>query len=459
MLDMDDEQKLPVKVKLGFGIGDLGGNLYFTVIAFWLLNYFTDTVGIAAGMAGIAVAIGKIWDAVTDPLMGYISDRTKSRWGRRRPYLLFGSFVWFIAMIILFTNPGLSNSTALFIWAVAAFCFLSTAFTVVNVPYSSLTPELTKDYHERSSLNGYRAVFMVVGTLIGAGAALPLVNALPNKNIGFSVMGAFFGALMMGAALITFSSVREPKLALASQPKTDFLKSYLNVFKTKPFLIILFTYMLNLIAVSVVSGSMIYYFKYIHDNEGLTTVALLILLVTAMIFIPLAVLISKKIGKKTTYAVGMLIIALACILVFALGHELGIVFVFVMMFVAGVGLSTTYPMPWSMIPDTVEYGYLQSGERQEGGYYGIWTFFSKAGQGLAVLFSGLVLQGTGYVAEAVQTDLAQLGIRLLIGPVTALFFAGAAFLLLFYPLNEKRYQELQEKIKVMEKQRGIQSTQ
>jgi len=300
-------------------------------------------------------------------------------------------------------------------------------------------------------------VFMVIGTLIGAGAALPLVGALPNKNIGFSVMGAVFGALMMGAALTTFASVREPKLVSAAQPKTGFFKSYLYVFKTKPFIIVLLTYMMNMIAVTVVSGTMIYYFKYIHDNEALTTVALLILLVTAMIFIPVAVLVSKRIGKKTTYAVGMLIISLACMLVFALGHELGVVFVFVMMFVAGLGLSTTYPMPWSMVPDTVEYGYLQSGERREGGYYGIWTFFSKGGQGLAIAVSGLILHRTGYVAEAAQTGLAQLGIRLLIGPVTALFFAGAAFMLLFYPLNEKRYQELQDKIKAMEKERGIRS--
>jgi Na+/melibiose symporter-like transporter len=112
-------------------------------------------------------------------------------------------------------------------------------------------------------------------------------------------------------------------------------------------------------------------------------------------------------------------------------------------------------MPWSMVPDTVEYGYLQSGERREGGYYGIWTFFSKGGQGLAIAVSGWVLTGTGYVAEAVQTDLARLGIRFLVGPVTALFFVAAAVLLVFYPLNEQRYAELQEKIKAMEKERGI----
>jgi len=457
---MDENQKLPVKVKLGFGIGDVGGNLYFTVVAFWLLNYFTDTVGLAAGIAGIAFGIGKVWDAVTDPLMGYISDRTRSRWGRRRPYLLFGSFVWFIAMIILFTNPQLSNPAALFVWAVAAYCFLSTAFTVVNVPYSSLTPELTKDYHERSSLNGYRAVFMVIGTLIGAGAALPLVNALPNRNIGFSVMGIVFGGIMMGATLVTFFSVREPKLIEAAKPKTNFLKSYLCVFKTRPFIFILLTYMMCMIGVSIVSATMIYYFKYIQEKEVLTTIALLILLVTAMIFIPVAVRISKRIGKKTTYAVGVLIMSGACMLVFALGHQLGVVFVFVMMFIAGIGLSTHYPMPWAMIPDTVEYGYLQTGERMEGGYYGVWTLFSKAAQGLFALpLVGLILQVTGYIPEVAQTPLAQLGIRLMFGPVAGVFFVAAAVLLAFYPLNEQRYAELQEKIKAMEKGRKNQPAQ
>ena len=141
---------------------------------------------------------------------------------------------------------------------------------------------------------------MVIGTLIGAGAALPLINALPNRNIGFSVMGVAFGTIMMGATLVTFFSVREPGLTTAAKPKTGFFKSYATVFKTKPFIIILLTYMMCMIAISIVSATMIYYFKYIHNRENLTTVALLILLVTAMIFIPVAVRISKRIGIRST---------------------------------------------------------------------------------------------------------------------------------------------------------------
>jgi GPH family glycoside/pentoside/hexuronide:cation symporter len=443
-------QKLPVRVKLGFGVGDLGGNLYYTLIAFWMLYYLTDTVGIAAGLAGSVISIGKFWDAITDPMMGYISDRTRSRWGRRRPYLLFGSFPWFAAMIFMFTNPRLQSQAGLFAWGVIAYCLLSTAFTVVNVPYSSLTPELTKDYHERTSLNGYRSTFMVVGTLLGAGAALPLVNAFPSKSIGFTAMGAIFGALMMGVSLITFFSVREPPLPEKEKSMMGFIKTYVSVLRNKPFLLIVFTYMGNITAVTVVSGIMIYYFKYLFDNEGMTTVGLLILLVTAMLFIPLAVVVSKRIGKKTTYMIGMLIIAAASLVIFFLGHVLGLIFVFVMMFVAGIGLSTTYPMPWSMVPDTVEYGYLQSGERREGGYYGMWTLISKIGQALAIGVSGWILQGSGYVPEVVQGETARLGIRLLLGPVTAIIFVAAVVVLRFYPLNESRYNEVLEKIREKE---------
>lgn len=447
---MDKAERLPLRVKLGFGIGDLGGNLYFTVIAFWLLNYLTDTVGMAAVLAGVVAGIGKAWDAVTDPVMGYISDRTRTRWGRRRPYLLFGALPWLGSMVVMFTNPHLASQGALVAWGVAAFCLLSTAFTVVNVPYSSLTPELTKDYHERTSLNGYRGMFMVIGTLFGAGAALPIVGMLPNKDLGYMAMGAFFGALMAGSSLVTFFAVREPPARTDPKAMAGFFKAYFAVFRNKPFVVIVVTYMLNLTAVAVVSSIMQYYFKYIFGAEAQTTIGLLILLVVAMIFIPVAVIVAKRIGKKTTYAVGMLIIAAACVVIFFLGHRLGMGFVFLMMAVAGIGLSTTYPIPWAMVPDTVEYGYLQTGERREGGYYGMWTFLSKVGQALALGLNGLVLQLSGFVRNVEQTEMAKFGIRFLLGPLTGVIFAGAALLVAFYPLNEKRYNEVLAGIRDME---------
>jgi GPH family glycoside/pentoside/hexuronide:cation symporter len=200
-----------MRTKIGFGVCDLGGNLFFTALGFWALNYLTDTVAIPAAVAGIIIMVGKAWDAFADPVMGYISDRTRTKWGRRRPYIFFGSIPLFFSMWWFFSAPGISSPVLLALWAGFAFALLNTAYTVVNIPYSSLTPELTKDFHERSSLNGYRFGFAVIGTIIGAGAVQPIIGLFGgNKQLGFSMMGLVFGALMLVTAVVTAVSVREP---------------------------------------------------------------------------------------------------------------------------------------------------------------------------------------------------------------------------------------------------------
>ncbi len=457
------ENKLSKKVMVGYGVCDLGGNLFFTAIGIWLMIYLTDTVGIDALWAGAIVAIGKIWDAVTDPVVGYLSDRTKSKMGRRRPYILFGSVPLFIAMIVLFTNPELlasitwnpkDHQTLLFIWGVIAFCFLNTTYTVVNIPYSSLTPELTQDFHERSVLNGYRFGFAVIGTLLAAGAALPIINSFADRNIGFVAMGTIFGGIMMITALITFFSVKEPDVE-RKKLTAGFLETYLKVFKNKPYLIILFAYALHITAITVVMSVAAYYFKYLHGDENLTTIAMVILLVTAMVFIPVSILVSKKLGKKIVYAIGMLTFAFAMVVLFFIGHKFPVYVSFATMFVGGIGIGFTYVPPYAMLPDTVEYDYLISGERTEGAFYSIWTFMLKIGQALALGITGVVLHFTGYLEPVgeeiiVQTDLAQFGIRLLIGPIGAFIFVMAVVVLYFYPINEERYNKILEEIKTME---------
>jgi GPH family glycoside/pentoside/hexuronide:cation symporter len=445
------ENKLTIGVKLGYGVCDLGGNLFFTVVSFWLLNYLTDTVGIAAGVAGIVVLIGKLWDAVTDPVVGHLSDRTQSRWGQRRPYMLFGAVPLFVTMVIMFTNPQLDNPTLLFLWAVLAFCLLNTAYTVVNIPYSSLTPNLTQDYHERSSLNGYRFAFAVVGTLLGAGAALPIVQAFPTRSAGFTVLGTLFGAVMMVTALVTVFSVREK--GGATRPaglSSGFLKSYGHVVRNKPFRVLLVVFALHITAVTVVSGILVYYFKYIYNNEPMTTVGLLLLLGTAVLFIPVSVLAARRFGKKPVYWAGLSIVALACLLVFFVGHILGMTAMFVLMVLAGIGFGGIYSTPWAMVPDTVEYDFLETGERREGAYYGVWTFMTKIGQALAVGISGLMLELTGYVPEVSQEPLALLGIRLVAGPIPAAIFVLAALALIRYPLDEESYNQIMEAIRKRE---------
>ncbi len=435
--------KLPVRTKLGFGVADLGGNLFFTAMGFWSLNYLTDTVAIPAAVAGAAVMVGKLWDAVTDPMMGFISDRTRTRWGRRRPYLLFGSVPLFLSMWFFFTNPHIASPLWSAVWAAFALCFLNTAYTVVNIPYSALTPEMTQDYHERSSLNGYRFGFAVLGTILGAGAVLPIIGLFKTRDAGFSAVGAVLGIVMAVTALVTFFSVREPDHSKTPRPTEGFFETYMAVFKNRPYINILVTYALNLTALNFVQGILVYYFKYLYNNEGATTIAMVMLLVVAMLCIPVSVLVSKRIGKKRTYQISFLILATACMGIFLLGHVLGMNFFLAMMVYAGIGIGFGYVAPWAMVPDTIEYDAVRTGKRKEGAFYGMWTFTSKVGASLSIFMTGAILGWAKYSPNlSEQLPSARFAIRLLVGPVPAAVFLAAMLLVQFYPLDEKAYEAI-----------------
>ncbi len=438
------EGKLSRKVKIGFGICDLGGNLFFTVMGFYLLFFLTDVAGLAAGLAGTALMIGKIWDAVTDPAVGYLSDRTASRMGRRRPYMLYGSIFLFIFMVVIFYNPHIKNQSLLFIWVAIAYCLLNTAYTLVNIPYGALTPELTPDFHERTVVNGYRMSFAVIGTLIGAGVVLPLTKLFPNRDAGWTFMGGVMGAVMLATALITFYTVKEYDKGKPIE-KTNVIKSYREVLKLKPFLLALAPWSLHIAGITVIQGALLYYFRYIYKAENFFQVALLVLLLSSLVFIPVWVKISKRIGKKFSYNIGMLIFAAAVILFFFLGHRLGVYFALVVMFVAGIGFATQYVMPYAIVPDIVEYDFVNNGVRREGAFYGLWTFFSKLGQSFALALNGWILSLFGYVPNTEQSRLSILGIRILSGPIPALFFLSGVVILSFYPITREYYDKMLEK--------------
>ncbi|MDR1867058.1 MAG: MFS transporter [Treponema sp.] len=427
--------QLTVRQKLGFGIFDLGGNMLFTVTGFWCLNYLTDTVGLAAALAGIAVMVGKVWDAVTDPVMGYISDRTKTRFGRRRPYLLIGAPLMVLTMWFFFTKPAIDSVSLLTVWATVALMFLNTASTIINIPYSSLTPELSDDYHERTSLNGYRFGCAVFGTIIGAAAVQPIVGLFPNQTVGFSMVGLILGLIIAGTTLLTFFGTKEK--TNHTIPTEPFFATYKVVFTNRPYVVLLMTYALHLTGITLLQGILVYYTKYIYHNEALTTPAMLLLLLTAMVFIPVSVLISKKIGKKRTYQICFVIIATACAAIFTVGHILGPLFFLVMMVYAGIGVGFSYVAPFAMVPDAIDYEASRTGDHKEGAYYGIWTFVAKVGQSLAVFLSGMILDIGGYSADAVQSTSALFAIRIIIGPVPVVIFIGALLLIERYALDEK----------------------
>jgi GPH family glycoside/pentoside/hexuronide:cation symporter len=447
---MSDTMRLPLKTKIGFGICDIGGNLFFTAMAFHLAAFLTDTLGLAASLMGIAVMIGRTADAFTDPIMGYLSDRTRTRWGRRRPFLFFGAPPLAVLFFIMFTSPAfLTTQMGIFAWVTGVYVLLTTAYTVVNIPYGALTPDLTRDYDEQTSLNAFRMSFAVIGTLIGAGAALPIINSAVSRSAGYARMGALFGMVSLVTAWITFFAVREPPPPEYRRDVNVF-REYLKVITDRTFLRILIPWAAFVTGVTLASGILIYFCRYIMNDEGLTTTLMLVLLLSALGFIPLWVRLSKRIGKKMSYTAGMILFSAAVLFLAYLGDRMAFPVLLAAVAVAGVGLSTHYVMPYSLIPDAVENNFAETGERNGGIFYGLWTFCSKIGQALAILITGIVLDLTRYVPNLPQDLPARQGIRFLLGPLPLLFILAGAAVLRRYPIDREYYKGILAKIALAE---------
>lgn len=442
--------RLSLGTKLGYGPGELSSAIFWVAIAFWLMNYLTDIVGLSAGLAGVAVLAGKGVDAFVDPGVGFLSDRTRSRWGRRRPWFLFGAIPFGLAFVLMFAKPGNWGQGQLFAWCCAAFIVLNITYSCVNVPYNSLLPELSDDYDERSSVTGVKSFFAIAGALLGAGAAMPIIQASGGGAKGFLAMGCVFGVIATLGVAIPFFATREPRQPIVTSADTKtkgLLQANKAVLSNRPFRLILGAWTLNTCGVTVVTATLVYYFKYVMGNAGLVTYASLIMMLAAMACVPLAVKLSSSIGKRTVYMIGMAIVAIACIFIFAVGRQIGILGCFGLMLAAGIGLSAHYAMPWAIVPDAIDFDYAESGIRREGSYYGLWTFMIKIGQALAAALVGLALSYSGYAPAASQGNSALLCIRLLVGPVPALLFGLAIILLNRYPIDRKAHEILQKRIK------------
>lgn len=432
------EARLPVRKKIGFGIADIGGNLFFTAMGFWTLTYLTDTVYLAPALAGIAVMTAKIWDAVTDPIVGFFSDNTRTRFGRRRPYLLFGALPFGLSLWLFFTKPSFTAQTALFWWALLMLCLVNTAMTLVNIPYSALTPELTSDYNEQTSLNAYRFLCAGIGTIMGAVIVMPIVNIFPSKASGFSAAGAVIGGIILVTTLITFFSVKES----AVPPKTStgkasaFFASYRSVFKNSAYTVLLAVFVLHITALNFLQGMVVYYLKYIYRAESLSSMIMGLLLITAIVSIPIAAKCSNLLGKNFSYRTGLAVLCVSTMVIFFIGHRIGVTGLAISFVCAGIGVGFAFATPWAMLPDAI--AWQPDTVRNEGCYYGVWTFASKLGQAVSTGVSGLILSAAGYHADTIQSPQTIFAIRLIAGPIAAAACLLGVILIRFYPIDKKR---------------------
>ncbi len=434
----EQAEKLTVKTKLLYGVGDVGNAVVNSAVQFFLLAFYTDGALIAAGLASTALWVAKFWDAVNDPLFGWISDRTTSRLGKRRVYMIFGALPLAISIALLWLVPrGLSNM-GVFIWIAVTFMLFDTMWTLTNVPYYALTAELTEDYDERSSLTAFRMVLGVPAYIVGAALTPFLVGLFADKRAGYGVIGVVYGLLAAIALWVSAAGIRERAHIAGSKAETPPWRSFLATFRNGPFVRLIVAFLLANVAFALIKTLLYYFLTYQLDMESQVPVVMFVLLLFVVLFLFPWKKLSERIDKGPAYAIGLLIGGVAMALTFLLPHR-PTFWVYVTAVLAGIGFSAQWVFPWAMVPDVVEIDRLATGEHRGGMYYGIWGLATKLSDALGLVAAGWVLQLSGYVPNVAQNANTLLGIRLFFGPVPLFFILFSLPLLFRYPITRRSH--------------------
>lgn len=441
-------EKLSVGTKLAYGSGDLGTAISAAVRGFFLLIFLTDVAQMNPAAAGTVLLINRWWDAINDPFVGWLSDHTVTRWGRRRPWLLFGAIPFGLFYFLLWYVPPF-GPTGLFIYYSVLLFLLDTTYTVINVPYTALTPELTRDYDERTSLNSYRFAFSVGGALIASVLQQPLVNQFADPRTGYMAVGALWAVVGTLACFSVFFFTRERPESMEEHKAEEmpYLKQLAVVTRNRPYLFVIFLYLCSWLALQLVSTVFKYYMDYYMHAPRLFPVVLLAIQSTSLIFLFVWSALSRRLDKRIVYIIGATLwLAVQMTLFFLLPSQIYLIIPLAVL--AGAGVAVAYLVPWAMMPDVIEVDEWETGMRREGIFYGFMVFLQKAGIGVAIFFVGQALATSGYVTPSVpgelpvQPESALSAIRFFIGPVPSVILVVSLFIAWFYPITRSKHAQL-----------------
>jgi GPH family glycoside/pentoside/hexuronide:cation symporter len=437
--------RLPRHTKLLYGIGDTGFSLTSTIIGAYFLIFMTDVVGIAPGIAAAAIFIGRSWDYVNDPIFGHLSDRTRTRWGRRRPYLLLGAVPYALAFILLWWRPPFESTFLLAAYYALAYVLYDAAATMIYMPYFALTPELTPDYDERTSLTTYRMFFSIVGSLLAFTVPLAIVGSFSPENAPrVLTMGIAFAVAAALPLFLAFVGTRE-RPEFMDQARPGLRESLRAAMRNRPFVLGLVIFLLTWVSVEILQATLLYFIKYVVRRQAQNDLIMATIFVTAILALPLWEWASRRWSKRWAYVAGIAFWAVVQIVLITLGPASGLPLILGMCILAGIGVSAAHVLPWSIIPDAIEWGEWQTGERHEGMFYSLVTLIRKVTTSLAVPAVGLILQFTGYVPNAAQQPQRALaGIRIVIGPIPAALLCAGIFFAIVYPLSREEYAQVLE---------------
>ena len=432
--------------KLAYGSGDTPLALFFTTMSIYLMFFLTDVAAIPPVLAAWVFSIGRIWDAFSDPIMGHLSDRTKTRWGRRRPYLLFGAPILGLSFILLWQQYSIEPVILRLLAYGAISLVFFTSFTVVAVPYASLVPELTLDYDERTSLTGYRMAFsLIMG--ITAAAVPGLFIAVPKESLasGFSTMAVVLGIAGIIPSFIVFAVMRE-RFHEKKFEKINLFKSYKDLFKNKAFLVTIGIYLFAWVPMDILGATLIYYMKYVMKMEEMLNVILLTMFGTAALCLPLWNAISARLEKKSAYMIGGAVIVITIIPLTFLPAHTPLWGLIIIAAGAGIGLSAAHLFPWALIPECIDLDEARHGVRREGIFTGFFSFSQKLASSLAIIIVGSALSWMDYVPGIEKEQSALTAIRFLSGIIPAIFFIASVILASRYPISREDHKGIRKSL-------------
>lgn len=444
-----------------YGSGDWGRASINTLRQIFYAIFLTDVVRLDPRLASVAALISILWDAINDPLVGSISDNVRTRWGRRRPFLLLFAVPFALAFVLLWWAPPWKSQVMLMIHVTLAFMVSDTIQTLITVPYLALTPEIAGQYDERTSLTGYRMFFNLVASLLTAVMAPMIVHSVINAGHtaqqGYVTVGAIFGGIAVIPYLLIFFTVREKEIIDPPHKDTLTFRETLNtLWQNAPFRFATGIYVLNWIAFDVVALMLPYFLIYwINGGKLVSTISIFgesiaaesvvlgLLLITATIALPFWTWLAKRTSKQISYISGMIFWVLVQLSIFAIqpGQVTTILIIAVL---AGLSVSTAHVMPESIFPDVIDWDEMRTHARREGMYYGAVNFTRKLSSAIAIFLALQIIGWCGYTAPAAgalihtQSANSLLAIRILTGPLIALLLSGAILFTCFYPLTRER---------------------
>lgn len=451
---------LPRTARVGYGAAEMGISGVEVLIRIGLLIFYTDVVGLEPALAGYAVALGVVWDAITDPLMGRISDRTRGRFGRRRPWILIGALALAVCVVVLFSVPPVQSQSGKFAVLLLAYMATNTAMTVIAVPHSALAGDLVAAGPVRVELFGWRLLFANLGLLLGT--ALPGLVLMDAAGAGSvaeragadRLTAVVLGALTVLTAAITLYATRGRDVAAdASRHSVDFRTALRSVLTNPVLWPLLGAYLVASIGVNINSALALYYYRYrLLLEEQDTRAIIAVFMLIFCLSIPFWLRVARSTGKKTAVIVGALSLgAMSCVvyLLFPPGNPYWPLIACV---IGGVAIGSVVLLE-AMLADVVDYDRLRSGESRFGLYFGVWKMSAKASRAIAIALAGNLLSLIGFEPNAEQTADTALGIAIMFGPGVGVAFILAALILCWHPLDEARHARVLSAIRRREERR------